>query len=284
MIGPVSISRIQHCILEIFYPPSSGRRRTIYLSCPKPQAHALLIWGAVAFSFLMVAPFGFSDPRHSPQISNRIRLEDNSDWWSESRTLSSDPRLRIQKREPAVANFQILGIDLGFDMLSSAATRLGKTTIVERGDAATGRAQICYVSTEDSGKVHLIFEQDEVGFTLYLFAEGPDWRGSDRCKPSNLISRNLSTASGLHLGQSPSQVMAILGRPSKQGKNELVYSFLVTKKMPPEELKQIRKQHPEMSEDAFHKSFDYYDLSAGVDARFTDSKLTYLALSKAELN
>ena len=49
--------------------------------------------------------------------------------------------------------------------------KLGAATEVERGDAASGRNQICY--TTSSGSVHLIFEFGEADSVLCLFDDGP---------------------------------------------------------------------------------------------------------------
>ena len=145
----------------------------------------------------------------------------------------SDATANTQAREVSSSNFEVLGIHLADGMFSQAAAKLGAATIIERGDASTGRQQACYVSAQDGTKVHLIFERGEVDFTYYLFVDGPDWDGSDRCVRTNLISRSLATASGVHLGQTPSQVIAILGPPSRRGKDELIYSLNVRKKTLP---------------------------------------------------
>jgi hypothetical protein len=76
--------------------------------------------------------------------------------------------------------------------------KLGAATEGERGDAASGRNQICY--TAPSGSVHLIFEFGEVNSVPYLFDGGPTWNGSELCAPSSSVSAKLSTASGLRLG------------------------------------------------------------------------------------
>jgi hypothetical protein len=77
---------------------------------------------------------------------------------------------------------------------------LGKATVVERGDASTGRSQICYSSLGKQSKTYLMFEKGEVNDSFYLFKGGPDWKGSKLCTASNLVTTNLSTASGLRLG------------------------------------------------------------------------------------
>src|SRR5713226_6493451 len=94
-----------------------------------------------------------------------VRL-DSSDWWSYTRQEElpfREPRqpVRFQSREPAESNFQIAGITLGATWdFSEIRSKFGEGTEVERGDAASGRHQICYVSS--SGSVHLIFELGEV--------------------------------------------------------------------------------------------------------------------------
>jgi hypothetical protein len=218
------------------------------------------------------------------QTDDAVRLYDNSDWWSISRTSDSDESIKTQERELARPNFQVLGVNLGETMFSRAPAKLGKATTIERGDASTGRRQVCYSSPGAQGKVYLIFEQDEVGYTFYLFAGGPAWEGADRCVASKAVSRSLATGSGLHLGQTPAQVIAILGKPTKRRENELVYSFLVRKKTSPQDLKEARERNPEMTEKDFQANYGCYDLGTGIEAKFVDSKLTYLAVSKVETN
>lgn len=218
------------------------------------------------------------------RASQQGHTGDNSDWWSGLRTLDSAEGITAQKRVPAVSNFRILNVSLDEDMFNKAAAKLGTTEKIQRGDAASGREQACYVSPGNTKQVHLIFEQGEVDYSFYLFLDGPDWQGSGKCLSSPLVSKKLSTASGLRLGQTSSEIMRVLGKPSVRRKNELIYSFLVKKRNSAKDLKEARIRHPEMSEQEFHANYDYYDLSVGIDARFVHSKLTFLAVSKAETN
>jgi hypothetical protein len=217
------------------------------------------------------------------QTNDTVRL-DNSDWWSMNRSNDSGAGIKAEAREFTTSNFRILGISLGDTMFSRAGAKLGKATMVERGDASTGRRQACYVSPNSQNKVHLIFEQGEVDYTFYLFASGPSWEGADRCVESNAISRQLATASGIRLGQTPDQVIALLGKPTKRRDDELVYFSSVTKKTSPEDLKEARQQNPEMNDKDFEESYGHYNLGASIVAKFKDSRLTYLAVSKVESN
>src|SRR5882762_10283994 len=133
---------------------------------------------------------------------------DNSDWWSFTGA-PYDSEIPEQHREPSPENFQVLEIELGDDVLARAASKLGKTSVVERGGGALARAQACYVSTEGEGRTHVAFEKGEVNAVFYLFEGGKDWKGSDLCSLSPLVTKNLRTASGIGLGQSPAEVQAI---------------------------------------------------------------------------
>lgn len=188
----------------------------------------------------------------------------------------------MQEREISEKNFRILGIDLTDGMFAAAATKLGKMQILQRGDASSGRSQACFVSTQGSRKVFLIFEQGEVNFAFYVFFDARPWNGMDRCTPSYSVSASLTTASGLHLGQSPVEVKAILGEPSASRSNELIYALHVQKKTSAEDFDRARANNPNMTDADLHANFDFYDLSVGIVAKFTNGKLTFLSVSKSE--
>lgn len=140
-------------------------------------------------------------------------------------------------------------------MFSHAAAKLGEATDTERGDASTGRHQVCYVSALGGEKIYLIFEMGEVDFNFYLFTGGPSWHGIDFCVPSGMVSRSTSSASGLHLGITPAQAIAILGQPSGRSPNELFYTLHKRKKLSPEDLKTLRQHHAELSDREFAEEY-----------------------------
>jgi hypothetical protein len=207
---------------------------------------------------------------------------DESDWWSMLNKKYPETKIKEEKREPAGSNFQILGISLDEKMFAEASRIIGPAMHLERGDAGTGREQACYVSAGNSPPVHLIFETGELNEVFYLFEGGPPWQGNAACLNSKLVTRKVRTASGLHLGQTPAQVEAILGKPTATRSQKMIYSFIVQKKMTPTEFQKSREQRPDMSDEQAHQNFDYYFLSVYIEARFVDGKLNYLAVSKAE--
>jgi hypothetical protein len=235
-------------------------------------------------SILVLAPFGclptFSRQTTSKQPPPTIRLEDNSDWWSLKD--ADAERITFQERELPRGNFQILGINLDESLFRSAVRKLGRATTVERGDASTGRDQLCYVSIGELTKTYLIFETGEVNDSFYLFSAGPEWNGDEKCVATKVVSSEASTTSGLHLGLTPSQVIAILGEPSIHRKDQLSYYLHARKKTSEADFKRVREQHREMSDKEFTDNYGFYDLTAMIVMRFKDSKLNYLGVSELQ--
>jgi hypothetical protein len=191
-------------------------------------------------------------------------MNDNSDWWSSILVDSETMHLKVQHRMPPPINIQILGKNLEGSRMGhfqDVITKLGQAEVTSRGDGAESRQQICYVSSGTSEKVHLIFEGSEI-FTSYVFSGGPDWTGSDRCVMSGLISANLGTGSGVHLGQSRTELEKILGEPSASYEKRSLDSF----------------------ERERTKEGLVYTIDISVDPRFENSNLTYLAVSRLEVN
>jgi hypothetical protein len=160
-------------------------------------------------SFLVFAAIGcvsaFAWQTESKQPPSTVHLGDNSDWWSLTREDTDAEHITFQERELSRGNFQILGVSLDEGLLRRAEEKFGNATTVERGDASTGRAQLCYVSTGEVTSTYLIFETGEVNNTFYLFSAGPAWNGNDKCVATKVAIIGASTISGLHLGLTPSQ-------------------------------------------------------------------------------
>ena len=225
----------------------------------------------------------WSYAQSAPQVNQEVYYgHDNSDWWSLLRDLDSESGVKVQTREFPPATFTILGIPLGKTQFTRAVAKLGAARTIQRGDAATGREQLCYVSQGNGEKVHLVIEQGELESVFYLFVGGPDWYGSDRCVQSTLVRRDVATGVGLRLGQSPAEVIAILGKPTKLAPSQMIYSFSVKKRTSPQDLADARRRNPEMSEKQIQDDFGAYYLGAFVLAKFEAGKLTYLAVSKGE--
>lgn len=217
----------------------------------------------------------------SKQPHSTVHLGDNSDWWSLTREDTDAEHITFQERELSRGNFQIFGVHLEEGVFRHAQEKFGMARTVERGDASTARAQLCYVSIGEAN-TYLIFETGEVNNSFYLFNAGPAWNGSDKCIATKVAIMGASTISGLHLGLTPSDVIAILGKPSIRREDRLSYYLHARKKTSEADLKRIRQQHHEMSDKEFTDNYAFYDLTAMIVVRFKDSKLNYLAVSELE--
>jgi hypothetical protein len=231
---------------------------------------------SIALSILMTAAaLSFSQSTHS------LLLSDDSDWWSIIRKNSTDEVLKPHQQDISESNFRVLGVTVGRDELVAIQRTLGTAKVLTRGDASTGRDQICYAGLD--GRTYLTFEIGEVQYGFYLFNDGPKWSGSERCVKSKLITPGLKTNSGLHLGQTQAEVQGILGKPTASRRNgDLIYFRQATKKSSALDLKKAREKYPNMNEKEFHENYDYYDVSFYIVAKFSSSRLVYIGLSKSD--
>jgi hypothetical protein len=211
-----------------------------------------------------------------------VRLEDHSDWWSILNESFKSPKVKAQDTDLAPQNFELLGLSLNSSQFfQSVQNKLGHAAIVERGDASTGRHQVCYLS-EQNPDTRLIFEQGELNLVFYIIAGGDKWNGDTFCTKSRAINAELSTASGLHLGMTRADLEQVLGKPDLSVNEKLFYFRKLRKQTSPTELAKLRTEHSGMSEKDFHETYDSYYLAIYIEARLVSSKLTYLAVSRAE--
>ena len=223
-------------------------------------------------------------PIHATTAQSNVNAyrKGNSDWWSYTGRADLDDDSATQKRELSPKHFEILGLKPSDDIFLGATKKLGKAAVVQRGDASSGRSQICYSSAGTDKKVYLIFEKGELNDAFYLFTGGPDWEGSNTCTVSNLVTRELATASGLHLGLSATKVRALLGEPSFVDKGKMIYSTMIEKKTSAADFEILKKGNPNLGDDELHKDYEFFTLTAHIEARFQQDKLVYLAVSQTE--
>jgi len=215
-----------------------------------------------------------------------IRMKDSSDWWSMNG--EHYPVLTVKPVEEhfATQNFKILGLSLDTVDFETIASKLGKAPVLERGDASTGRSQVCYTSYAGSDKIHLVFEFGEgQSSTFYLFRGGADWNGSNQCVKSGKVTADLSTETGLRLGLSRAQVEAILGKPDFVKGDRIAYCREFYRKATKEEFEKSRQEYPgSFSDEAAHQQFDRILVTMQLEARFTNLQMSYLHVSTDSLN
>jgi hypothetical protein len=213
--------------------------------------------------------------------SQTLRLEDRSDWWSLNNEKEPGLNVELLEKRFDTNNFKILGLSLEKLDFDQVAAKLGKATVVQRGDASYSRSQACYVSGLGSDGIHVIFEAGEGGSsTVYIFRGGPDWRGSDLCVTSNRVSADLTTGTGLRLGLSRPEVETILGKPDFAVGDRVAYCREFQKKATEEEFAKSRQEYPTpLSDKVAHEKFDFVPVTIQIEARFKNLELNYLFVS-----
>jgi hypothetical protein len=231
---------------------------------------------------LLTLAFAFSFLSRAQDTSNTVRLADQSDWWS---VLNENFYWPIEKpagTEISADNFEIAGRKLDHDpSFRGVKNKFGRTVTAARGSTSSARQQVCYLSGENP-PIRLIFEEGDLSLSFYLVADGQGWNGQALCAESQQVSQNLRTKSGLGLGISTADVIRILGKADISNPDRLVYEREIEQQTPEDKLTTLRKEHSELSDKDFHDNYDSYELELYIEARFTNGKLSYLAVSKTE--
>lgn len=239
----------------------------------------------LTFALSAFLPLGFTQlislAAQGP-VSPSAYLNDDSDWWSLIRTpdLSSASYGKIAR---SLTNFRILSINLrDGDLFGEARRTIGQAMETGRGDASTGRTQLCYRSNNNGQPVYLVFERGEVEYSLYLFSGGANWSGKDRCAKSALVTPNLKTASGLGLGATAEQVEKVLGKPASLKPDEWIYADQTDQRASATSLEKSRKANPSMTEKEIQDNYGTYTRSTEIVIRFSNGSSTYIGSLIAE--
>jgi hypothetical protein len=207
--------------------------------------------------------------------SGSSQMDDNSDWWSLLREVRPEACSTLSKQKPDGANFVVIGVDLRHaEPIRDAEEKVAKTSeIMTRGDAASGRTQICFKSSSEKGRFKLIFEEGAGGLpsVAYLIDGGPDWPESYKCVVSQKVSDKLATASGLHLGMTAAEVEKILGKPCIESSDGIEYAFDYCYLLPADE-RQSLKNKGDLDAD---EPFDWFGT---MQIKFRGSKAYYIAI------
>jgi len=206
-------------------------------------------------------------------------LQDASDWWSVLNENFSRTVLKLRLPTPS-EDLRILGVSVGENQFHELAERLGEAPVVTRGEPDTGRTQVCYMSPEENDRVYVAFEEGPISHALYLFRSRRPWAGSEHCAATKEVSATLATGSGVHLGLSRREVLAILGQPSLVEEDRVVYNRGTLERTPADQLQQIRKQLPGLSAQQAEELYGSFNHTVYMEARFLDRKLSYLAVAE----
>ncbi|HUA33787.1 MAG TPA: hypothetical protein VMA09_09305 [Candidatus Binataceae bacterium] len=152
---------------------------------------------------------------------------DNSDWWS----LSSIHNINKQDGSPIWSApspmvLNIAGITLGPGMDTDAENKLGYAAYIERHSGGSVRQSICYRSVKEPPTAYLIFELGRASHAFYLLsADAPPWGDMGLCAKTPIVTKSISTPTGLHLGLTREQLTEMLGPPSAQHPTSMMWRY-----------------------------------------------------------
>jgi len=170
----------------------------------------------------------------------------------------------------------ILGLTIGSASLKDVQAKLGQTKYLPRNESSPNT--VCYVSSMD-GTVLSFGAGAMGGFVdvteFALWSRETRFPNVEACLPSKLVSRNLSTPSGIKLGLSLQQLSAIVGAVPTTKHAEAHYELSCREKMTPEQIKGFKTANN--GDVSGNPSFD---VSSFVEAEFSSSKASRIYVAK----
>jgi hypothetical protein len=175
-----------------------------------------------------------------------------------------------EARKLAAESFQVLGITLGTSEVTDLERVLGPGTSRETPEHEG--LVTCYCSP---GSDRTVLEFDSWVGTIveFRFFQGSPQMVS-RCAKSRFVSNSLATASGLRLGMSRSQIMALLGTPTEVREDRFIYDSTYDRPPTPEEVKHFN--------DAFYAPPALINVHERVDIGFRGGRVVRVDVLRAK--
>ena len=132
-------------------------------------------------------------------------------------------------KTPDESNFRILGLFIGDCAPQDVYSKLGPG-IAFKDTAEADETQVCYVSDKDETLILFSFENFQCS-RFRLLSQKKRFYKWHFCEKTPLISKHLTTASGIKLGMSKSELKAILGAPHRESDENMSYAYEWKQKM-----------------------------------------------------
>ncbi|MBL4607827.1 MAG: hypothetical protein JKY01_08375 [Pseudomonadales bacterium] len=114
-------------------------------------------------------------------------------------------------------DLSIGSISIGTSTFDEVAAKFGKTEII-KSDQEQSWVRICYRSVNKGDDTIVLFESGPMGgwtrLTSISITHSKLWKDSALCQSSRLVTKEISTVSGLKIGISTSELVRRLGNPS----------------------------------------------------------------------
>lgn len=186
----------------------------------------------------------------------------------------------IKKVEVADEDLKILGLTVGHSTFKDVQRKLGpaKTERVSREEESD--VSMCYVSPSD-GTV-LVFYTGVMGggedITWFaIWAPEAAFPHRSECSSSKRVSRVLTTASGIRLGLTRSELQTIAGTPTQTKPTLDKYDFLCRRKMTQDEINGFKTSNGwDVTKDP------YFDRMSWIRAWYNDSRVSRIEICEIE--
>lgn len=174
---------------------------------------------------------------------------------------------------PDESNFRILGLFIGDCASRDVYSKLGPG-IPFKGDAKADVTRACYISDKDETLILFSFENSQCA-GVRLLSQKKKFYKWHFCERSPLVSKHLTTPSGIKLGISKIRLKAILGAPHSESEENLEYVYEWKLESGTAETQRGSKD-PRNTKAALAKT-----VKATILAKFSDTKLISFDVSKS---
>ncbi len=187
---------------------------------------------------------------------------------------------RVGKVQLTKEDITILGLTIGSASLKDVEARFGTTASLPTHGSVSASNTICFVSPTD-GTVLTFGASGLGGFVdvteFAIWSREAHFPNVSKCRPSKLISRSVSTLSGIRLGLSVNQLTSIVGTQPTTNHAVTSYDMACRQKMTADQIKGFKTAN---NWDVTKSP--YFDVSSSVDARFSGSGAFRIHIAKTE--
>jgi len=184
---------------------------------------------------------------------------------------------RVQLKD---TDLSMLGVAIRKSSLKDVQSKLGKASLTRVSEEEESDVSICYISPTD-GTVLAFYSGAMGGWKdvtwFALWSQDAAFPQAAQCAPSKIVSRALSTASGLRLDLSRVELEKLAGVSTKSVANSVKYDYLCRRKMSDEEVRCFKASNNwDVTKDP------YFDRLSWIEAHFKDSKINRIEIGEIE--
>ena len=188
----------------------------------------------------------------------------------------------VGKLQLTIEDTTILGLTIGSASLKDVGAKLGQAQLLldDGSRSVTASRTICFVSPAD-GTVLTFGAGPLGGFVdvteFSIWSREAKFPNVSACNPSKLVSRGLSTTSGIRLGLNVNQINNVIGKHATNHRAVMHYEMGCRRKMTPDEVERFKRAN---NSDA--PEYPYFDVTSFVNAYLTSASASRIDIAKVE--